>query len=250
MTAQKILIIGGDSKIGQAVGVELKKSGCEVIITTRRKHPVSTHTRYLDLCKPLSQWEPPEVDACLLAGAVTSLQTCQQHPEYCEKVNVIGTLQVAEKLLAQGTYVLFLSSNQVFDGTNPYVGESTAVKPLTWYGKHKAFVESRLLPRNIACGILRLSKVLADNNGLLNSWFENLSHGQVIKAFDNYYMAPVSMEYTSRAIAWMLQNRLPGIFHLSGDKDISYFEVAQLLAGLMERKQLVKRDCAKKSSHL
>jgi hypothetical protein len=61
-------------------------------------------------------------------------------------------------------------------------------------------------------------------------------------------MAPISLKYASEVIAWMLQNRLPGITQLSGDIDLSYYDTALLLASAMEKAHLVDRVSAKQPS--
>ena len=226
----RVLIIGGDSKIGAAVAAQLSHNGCEVFTTTRNPAQVTARTSFLDLSKPLDSWQPPAVDACLLAGAITSLKDCQENPHVCEQVNVTATLQIAEKMRAQGTYVLFLSSNQVFDGSVPRVPAHMPVKPLTWYGVHKAKVETVLSGWNQSAGIVRITKVLDERNLLLQSWKSSLEKGECIQAFDDYFMAPVAMDYVAVIIAGLLQNPVAGIVQLSGDNDLSYFHTARLLA--------------------
>jgi len=165
-------------------------------------------------------------------------------------VNVTGTLEVAEKLHRRGIYSLYLSSNQVFDGSIPRVPGDAPVNPVSLYGKHKAEVEAQLINWGSSAGILRLSKVLDSTNPLLYSWCDSLTGGQSIQAFDDYFMAPVPTAYVTELIAWLLQTRLPGVTQLSGEQDISYYDVAKLLAGQLDATALVKAESARRSGAL
>jgi dTDP-4-dehydrorhamnose reductase len=246
----RILIIGGDSRIGATVAAQMKRRGCRVFKTTRHTNLISSDTVYLDLSAPLSHWQPPAVDACLLAGAVTSLKQCEDTPRYSERVNVAGSLLVAEKLRALGTYVLFLSSNQVFDGSLPRVTAETPVNPLTLYGMHKAKVEAVLSGWKNSAGILRITKVLDEHDGLLQHWKSSLLDGQSIQAFADYFMAPVPMSYVVNTIAGILQSPVEGIIQLSGDDDVSYFDTATRLAAELGIRGGVKAVSAVKSKSL
>jgi dTDP-4-dehydrorhamnose reductase len=245
-----VLVLGGDSTIGSAVAAQLTGLGFRVFKTTRRPASVGGDTFYLDLAKPLDDWDLPKVDVCLLAGAVTSIKLCQEDPQCCELVNVTRTLQVAENIRTQGGYVLLLSTNQVFDGCRPYVTADTPVNPLTIYGAHKARVEAVLSTWKQSAGILRITKVLDKHNALLQSWKTQLSGGQKIQAFDDYFMAPVPLGYAVNVICWMLQNQVDGIMQISGDKDLSYFEAASILADKLGFGDSVEAVSARKSHSL
>src|ERR1700720_973940 len=110
------LIIGGDSEIGAATYRLIQARGKPVLATTRRLDRIAHDRPFLDLSGPLALWEPPKgtVTACVCA-AVARLQTCANDPEASARINVIQSLRLIEKLLASGIYVLFLSTNQVFD---------------------------------------------------------------------------------------------------------------------------------------
>jgi dTDP-4-dehydrorhamnose reductase len=230
---RSLLVVGGDSKIGSAVALELLKSGRNVITTTRRRNTKSSNQLYLDLSKPLNEWVPPQVDACLLAGAVSSLSQCRNKKEYSNKVNVEGTLKVAQKMREQGSYVLFLSSNQVYNGSVAHPTSALPTNPKTLYGEQKAKVEKELLSAGTPAGILRLSKVLNTNNILFNSWSKKLLKGENISCFADYTMSPVPIHFVVKAILFLFENKKSGITQISGSHDISYYEAAVLLADIL-----------------
>ena len=80
------------------------------------------------------------------AGAIAVTDFCNQHPEVARKVNVDGALHVAEAAREARAQLIFLSSEQVFNGnTNggPFREEDEAV-PNTVYGANKLEAEALL----------------------------------------------------------------------------------------------------------
>lgn len=246
----RILIVGGDSKIGALVARQLTLAGHEVFKTTRKAEQVTDHNLYLDLSKSIEHWHPPRVDSCLLAAAVTSIKHCQDEPEYCERVNVGGILKLARILRTLKTYILFLSTSQVFDGRVPHVPPCTPLNPMTLYGAHKAKVETELSLWKTSAGILRISKVLGKDDFLLQSWKNSLKRGAHIQAFYDYSMAPVAMDYVANVIGGLLLKPVRGVMQLSGDKDVSYFDAANLLAEACGIKDSIHAVSAKKNNAL
>jgi dTDP-4-dehydrorhamnose reductase len=227
-----ILLVGGDSEIGAATQAFLRQAGRPVVATSRRTPP-SADRLYLDLAS-LSAWEPPANlrAACVLA-AHARLAACAADPEGTAHINVVQTLTLIEQLIARDIYVLFLSSNQVFDGATALVAADAPTCPVSQYGRQKAAVEARLGERMLGgapIGILRFAKVVSPGMPLLVDWAEALAHGKRIRAFHDMQMAPLPVAQASAAIVSLLEARARGIFQLTGAQDVSYADVAQHIA--------------------
>src|SRR5438128_259674 len=115
------LLVGGDSEIGAATFRALGVQKLPVATTTRRPERAALDRLILDLASPLEDWQPPAgtCAACIFA-AVARLTDCSADPPGSANVNVTQTLALIDRLLARGIYVLFLSTNQVFDGNIPH----------------------------------------------------------------------------------------------------------------------------------
>ena len=109
------LVIGGDSSLGAALATKLENSGLNVWKTTRRLDHVGEKTIFLDLAQDTLRWDFPlsKIDYVFICAAITSHKTCASSPELAKLVNVTHTIEVAKKFLAQGSFVVFLSSNAV-----------------------------------------------------------------------------------------------------------------------------------------
>src|SRR5262245_57753839 len=119
--AGPVLVIGGDGQIGRALVAGLAARGLTAIGTTRHHERAGPGRPYLDRADDLDAWRPPgPIGAAVLAAAVTRLDACEREPEATARVNVGANLALADRLAASGAYVIFLSSNQVFDGTRAH----------------------------------------------------------------------------------------------------------------------------------
>jgi dTDP-4-dehydrorhamnose reductase len=228
------LLVGGDSEIGAATYLHMKASGKAASATTRRPQRAGRDRPLLDLAADLGVWEPaPETSAACIFAATARLADCAADPAGSYHLNVLQTLALVERLTARNVYVLFLSTNQVFDGNTAHVRADTPASPVSEYGRQKARAEAALRERMLAgapIGILRLAKVVSLSMPLLHGWARALSAGEPIRAFHDMPMAPTPTALVSAAIAALLESRAPGVFQLTGPQDVSYADVAYWLA--------------------
>ena len=210
----------------------MRGCGLDVSVTTRRPDTNATRIR-LDLNDALDAWElPPRVDSVGLFAAISRPSDCAADPVASAHINVTQTLAVAERLIARGVYVLFLSTNHVFDGRVPNVPPDTAMAPVSEYGRQKALVEQALqahMRRGAPVGILRLSKVVSPQLAILQEWCSALAAGRPIRAFHDMTMAPVPMSVVAHTVKVLLSERARGLFQLSGPRDVPYAEISSLL---------------------
>jgi dTDP-4-dehydrorhamnose reductase len=232
------LLVGGDSEIGAATERLLTAQGHPVAATTRRPERASANRPLLDLASPLDDWEPPAGTraACVFA-AIARLAACADDPVGSAHINVTQTLTLIERLVARGIYVLFLSTNQVFDGSMPNVPADAAAGPITEYGRQKARVEAVLrehMQRATPVAILRLAKVVSRRMPLVDGWIETLSAGRPVRAFHDMTLAPVPTAMVSAAIGRLMDDRASGIYQLSGPRDVAYVEIARFVASHLD----------------
>ena len=228
------LLIGGDSEIGAAAYRSLKARGVTAAATTRRKTQVAADRPFLDLSASLESWEPPSGTraACLFA-AVARIEACEADPRASAHVNVTQTLALADRLLGCGIPVLFLSTNQVFDGTVPNVAADAPHSPLTEYGRQKSRAEAGFFSRieqGMPVAVLRLAKVVSPDMPLLCDWSEELAACHSIRAFSDMTMAPVETAMVCDTIAMLMKDGARGIFQLTGPRDLSYLEIGRHIA--------------------
>lgn len=218
------LVIGAGGTIGSALTTALQARGVQVTGTTHAT---------LDLITPELWPALPKADIAYLCAAITKLDVCENNAASTHLINVTHMQLLAERLLAQGSFVVFLSSNQVFDGSKPRRAADETPCPLNVYGKQKYEFEQRLLQQSAPTAVLRLTKVVNGRLPLLQQWEKALAHGETVEAFDDLVFAPVPLSQAVEALVQIGEKRMAGISQLSGANDISYFQIAQLLASKM-----------------
>ncbi|MBU1042273.1 MAG: sugar nucleotide-binding protein [Proteobacteria bacterium] len=226
---QLSLVVGADGGIGQALCVALRKDGRYVAGTSRRDG--SPEMLYLDLAGDLGVFAAPAgVGQAFLCAAVTATAQCRMDPAGTACVNVDGTVRLAEQLVRAGVFVVFPSTNMVFDGALPRRAADDARCPLAEYGRQKARAEELLLALGGQVAVVRLTKVLAPGVTLFSGWAEQLQAGRIIRPFSDMPMAPVPLDFVVGALLAIAASRKGGLWQISASRDVSYAEAALRLA--------------------
>jgi len=232
---QPVLVVGGDGMLGRHLTDTFARSQTPVWTSTRKTADVSRRRLFLDLAQPPNQFSPPFSGAgiAILCAAITSQAQCEREPMATQRVNVDHTVALAERLVQVGMFVIFLSSNAVFDGEKPLVPADSPACPVTEYGRQKARTEARLLEMGEQVAIVRLTKVLAPDTALLKDWAANLGAGRAVHPFSDAVMAPISAAFTVDLVRRVATIRQAGVVQVSASQDISYEMAALHLAHLL-----------------
>jgi dTDP-4-dehydrorhamnose reductase len=229
---ESVLIVGADGAIGKSLVMAYEAAVQSVWQTTRHRNRVSERRLFLDLSEDVSDWPlPPEaISTAILCAAVTSMERCRVEPETSRRVNVVGTVALAERLVDAGAFVIFLSTNAVFDGETPFAKPTDLTNPQTEYGRQKVEVEERLLKFGDRVAVVRFSKVIPPDMPLFTNWATNLRAGKVIHPFSDMVMAPISLAFAVEALRQVAQRQLPGITQASAAEDITYANATQYIS--------------------
>ena len=241
----KTLIIGANGNIGKELQKALVKEN--LLVSSRQIDNNCEQHLTIDLCDP-STWQiPTDVEIVYFCASQTSLGTCEENPKHSYEVNVASTIGLIDKISNVGARTIFISSNFVFDGELPYCKPTNDIAPATEYGKQKALVEQHIL-NNTDGTILRLSKVISNDNPLLLGWIEKLEKNQKIHPFFDLRCSPISMTSVIKILLRFRQEKnCRGVYQFSGKNDRSYYELALILANELGKPGLVApiSRCAK-----
>ncbi len=229
---ERYLIVGGDSLIGAALRLKLRDLNRKVIVTTRRREQVASDRIFYDLAQANDAFDAKS-DSVFLCAGMTNMSACENEPKKTYQINVDATVALARQLLDKGCRVIFMSSNTVFDGKSKTPDEYASYQYRTEYGRQKAEAEQRLLALGSGIVIVRMTKVVSLNLRLFRMLFDKLQQRQPCDLFHDLVMCPISMQYLCDAIIKIVDSRLEGIFHLSGEETISYAEFGFRLANTM-----------------
>ena len=133
----RVLITGGHGQLGRALQAALTHD--EV---TALGHPELDITDRERLSDALARFRP---DLVIHAAAWTDTAGCERDPARALRVNGEGPGIVAEACRAAGAAMLYVSTNEVFDGetSSPY-SENDSPNPINAYGRSKLEGEDRV----------------------------------------------------------------------------------------------------------
>lgn len=172
----------------------------------------------------------PKCFAAVICSAITNQEQCRRDPYRTRELNVVRTLRLAEELAAKGAFVVFISSNQVFDGSRPFIPSDAPLCPRTVYGSQKAETEKGLNLLTEHKAIVRLTKVFHPGLEILSKWRQELLRAEVIHPFSDYICSPVPLDSVVQTIWRVLEAAQRGVWQVSAKEDVSYGEIARMVA--------------------
>jgi dTDP-4-dehydrorhamnose reductase len=227
----RVVIVGADGLIGNALLASLRRQGHTVLGTTRRAEKSADKGRlFLDLSAP-GVPAIPAADLAIICAAMARFADCRNHPDQARQVNVLAPLMIAKQIGATGGRTILLSSSVVFDCLRPHAMADWPTVPRSAYGRMKAEAETGIL--SLGGTVLRLTKVVTERTDRLAGWIDALERGQIVRAFEDHRFCPVKLESVLDAVTGISEQTDNGVFQLSGAEDISYADAARHLANRM-----------------
>ncbi|MDC1280658.1 sugar nucleotide-binding protein [bacterium] len=224
-----VLIVGVDSKIGSALKERLIKQNVTVYGTTRKLEKINKDTFYFNLeNSDYREFKNLNYDTVVVCAGTTKISQCEEDPQKHRTINVTNTIKMVETLSKNGSFIIYLSSNTVFDGKKAFYKNTDKTCPTTMYGIFKSEVENYLttkLSKN-SC-VLRLTKVMAKNDSLIEHWKNQASAGLKIKTYKNKFISPVNIYKVIDTIQLIIKQKSNGIFQLGGNEEITYTDFAK-----------------------
>ena len=166
----------------------------------------------------------------VLAGALTGVDYCENHPEEAYAVNAEGPGRIAEISAAKGAHMTYISTDMVFDGlqAQPYL-ETDVANPISVYGASKLAGEERVLaasPGNLAA---RISWVFGPGRPAFPDWIIEQARARADLTLPEDKTACPT--YTLDVIEWLdalvfgrKEGSASGVFHLCNSQPCTWLE--------------------------
>lgn len=207
---KKILITGSSGFLGCRLALFFKDK-YELLLPTHAELNVSRE----DAVRVYMEENLPDV--VVHCAALSNTGYCQQHPEESHRVNVQGTMKLAKACKQTGAKLIFMSSDQVYNGT-PMLGllkEEDVLQPVTIYGQHKLEAEQRTLwnlPQAVGLRLTWMydvpSSPLKLNNNILINLQKAHNEGTTIKS--------ATHEFRGVTNVWEVVRNMEKTFSLPG----------------------------------
>lgn len=178
-------------------------------------------------------------DAVVLSAAYTDVDKCEEEREACLKVNCLGPAAAAEA----APWLIYISTDYVFDGSRGGYSESDQPSPIQWYGLSKLCGERAAAAYARRWTILRPSTLFGLGGSKLNfaMWaLRELSAGRPVRAFTDVYSSPTLADSLAEAVAEALERGIEGLWHFAGATRASRYEWAAAVAERLGLRHMVQ----------
>jgi dTDP-4-dehydrorhamnose reductase len=243
----RILVTGANGLLGGFLVPALAANGHEVLATGLgpcRLPDVEKggfHYSTLDITDAMSVFDTVHSfspDAIMHAAAVTQADDCEKDPVGCWTVNVTATRFVVEAAKRQGAFLVYISTDFVFDGASGPYDEQDAPSPVNYYGCSKLAAEKAVLSGSNDSAVVRTVLVYGPSPNMARSslmgWVaRNLRAGQPIRVVSDQVRTPTFAGDLANGIRTVAEKRASGLWHISGKDVLTPYEMAVRTADLL-----------------
>jgi len=156
----------------------------------------------------------------VLCSGLCQIDACNDNPNRSHLINVVRTIELVKWLSANGFKIVFISTDNVFDGERGMYSEDDKKSPLNLYGRQKSEVEDYVLGEYGDALVFRLSKLIAPykhKKNLFSDWESQLIAGQDILCIKDQVLCPISVVDVARIIIDSIMAGLSGLYHIAGE---------------------------------
>ncbi len=193
--------------------------------------------------KVVAAFRPNVIVHC---AAERRIDRCEKDPQ-SRRLNVDVTRLLSRLARVHGAWLLFISTDYLFDGTSPPYREGDATNPLNEYGRQKRDAGIAAREEDWGCGVLRVPLLYGpvetlDESGVSAILAQLLDQSKPV-ALDNWQIrCPTLVDDVADvcrqlAEAKMLHCGLSGVFHFSGPDSLTKWQMAQVIAAELGLKQ-------------
>ena len=166
------------------------------------------------------------------AACISSAVECEANPELCQRVNVDSVKEIAVAASRSNSHLVYISTEQVFDGSNQFYDEDSALSPATAYGRSKALAEALVLDSG-GC-VVRLPLLLGPNyqssgGGADYALLAALKNNKSPGLFADEWRAPVAADVVWPMIKQLGERKIRGVFHLAGADVVTRYQLGHLV---------------------
>jgi dTDP-4-dehydrorhamnose reductase len=167
-------------------------------------------------------------DAIVHAAAWTAVDACESDPERALRENGLATRHIAEAAARVGAHLCTFSTDYVFDGTKPtpYV-EWDEPNPQSAYGRSKLAGEHETV-RCPDATIMRISWVCGRHgSNMVKTILRLAGEHETLHFVSDQRGNPTFADDAAAMARRLVVDRRPGLFHVTNQGDVSWFEFAQ-----------------------
>jgi len=234
LTGQRVAVTGAAGQLGIYLVQALAGAGATPIAIGRQAGQsvdlvldisnASALERAIDEAKP---------DVIIHAAAMTDVDGCEKDAHLADRINHLGSRNVARAAVRSGAYLIAVSTDFVFSGATPPYAEEAPTDPISVYGASKRAGELAVLEVSETFAIARTAWVYGGKGKHFPRSILNLLAARpTIEVVEDERGNPTFAGDLAESLVQVVPLRMSGIVHLTNQGSTSRFALAREVASL------------------
>jgi len=241
----KVMVTGASGLLGRAMMRVF--DDCDLVgIVLNRTVPSKHEVLKIDLRdsqkvrEKVLQFRPDVIVHC---AAERRPDNCEKNPDATFSLNVEATENLAKVAQEIDSWILYISTDYVFDGTNPPYSPNAEPNPLSHYGKTKREGEVAVWKNHKCAGVLRIPILYGPIESLEESAVTILAKAVIEKKpiqIDDWQIRyPTHVDDVARACRQLCERKmkhcgLTGIWHFSSEDMCTKYQITLTIGRLFQ----------------
>ena len=235
MVKLKVLVTGSAGLVGRQVVKDLSNSH-QVFSCYNESKPeygdsVKMDLKNHEMISSILTEKKPEIVIHL--GAMTGVDLCEKERTSASEINTKATEIIAKECSKLNSFLVYVSTDYVFDGNLGMYKEDNVTNPLGFYGESK--LEGEKVVQNFSTNwcIARTSTPfgLHPTKKSFPMWvIENLQKQKQIDILIDQFTSPTYIPNLSRMLIEISERRITGVIHAAGASKISRYQMASMVS--------------------
>lgn len=170
-------------------------------------------------------------DIVIVPAAIPNVEFCETNPADTRPTNIEGMKNIIRHLPLEA-FLVYFSSDYVFDGKSGPYGEDDAVNPLNEYGRQKLEMEEEIKKTVKNHLILRIAVVYGwepKGKNFVMQVLKKLGNGESVAAPVDQISNATFARDIAEAADKLITAGARGVFHIAGKDVLSRYEFAKLI---------------------
>ncbi|ARM76957.1 dTDP-4-dehydrorhamnose reductase [Acidianus manzaensis] len=228
-----ILVTGAGGLLGKKL---VKVFDDDVVGVYYKSKPETSRYLSLDLSSlNIKAIEDLSPDVIIHAAALTDVDKCEKDPGLARLLNVDVTREISKVAERINAYLVYISTDYVFDGKRGNYREDDEASPINVYGLTKFEGEKEVMRFSSNYLIVRTSTPYGSNpaSGKDNFalWLlRKLKNGEKVRIVSDQVTSPTLNTNFALMLKECVEKKVKGIIHLAGASPLSRYDFSVLLA--------------------
>lgn len=174
-----------------------------------------------------------KIKTVIHTAGMTDVDKCEKFNRNCKRINFDYTKNLADICKKLSLYLVFISTDQLFDGKKKLYYEDSKCSPLNVYSKYKYLSEEYIKKNNNNYLIIRTN--FYGNGPIYRKSYsdyilDNLKKKKEINLANDIFFSPISIKYLTKYINLLIKKKSTGVYNISSNERISKYDFGKKLS--------------------